>query len=425
MVRNRIGLGAVVALLCGLSIILGARTDIQAQTAELGERLAAIRRDVTSTEATITALKLDYNRFKSEQKHLTAEIARLIEEEQSMLERVTHVSRQKELLLVELKSAEQRLAQQQVKIRQRLRTLYMNSSVNTSYRIVVEALQSGQLERVAVYSRALRAHDQARFAEVAQAVKELLASRQALDAALAEGRELQGKLKVKREELETEKDKLRVVIDGIRDRQRSAKESLAKLMAEADKLESLMRVILSDEDRMREVAPDVGPIPLQIPEGDSDSVSPTSEPPTSATNSVMHPGGLFARTARLALPVRGEVLQKFGKTKVTSFADMVFSKGFEYKASEGSPVLAVLGGRVAFAGEMPGYESVVIIDHGERSYSLYGRLGKHVVRKGDLVGRGDKIGETSRADSKGRNFYFETRKNGSPVDPGMVLTRAS
>jgi septal ring factor EnvC (AmiA/AmiB activator) len=74
---------------------------------------------------------------------------------------------------------------------------------------------------------------------------------------------------------------------------------------------------------------------------------------------------------------------------------------------------------------MPGYDTVVIIDHGERSYSLYGRLGKSHVKQGDLVQRRDVIGVTSAADSKGRNFYFETRKNGAPVDPGSVLSRAS
>jgi septal ring factor EnvC (AmiA/AmiB activator) len=140
---------------------------------------------------------------------------------------------------------------------------------------------------------------------------------------------------------------------------------------------------------------------------------------------VMNPEGLFGRSVRIVYPVRGEVVQRFGKTKVTDFADMIFSKGFEYKTAEGSQVRAVLGGRVAFAGEMPGYDTVVIIDHGARSYSLYGRLGKSFVSKGDLIGQKEPVGVTSVPDERGRNFYFETRKNGTPVDPSGVLARAS
>jgi septal ring factor EnvC (AmiA/AmiB activator) len=40
------------------------------------------------------------------------------------------------------------------------------------------------------------------------------------------------------------------------------------------------------------------------------------------------------------------------------------------------------------------------------------------------VNRRDVVGVTAQADSKGRNFYFETRKNGAPVDPVSVLGRA-
>jgi septal ring factor EnvC (AmiA/AmiB activator) len=139
----------------------------------------------------------------------------------------------------------------------------------------------------------------------------------------------------------------------------------------------------------------------------------------------MDPEGLFGKSVRVSYPVKGQLLRSFGKAKVTDFSDIIFSKGMEFKTAESSQVKAVLGGRVAFSGSMPGYDTVVIIDHGSRSYSLYGRLGKAFVAKGDLVKRGGSLGVTSAPDTKGRNFYFETRKNGNPVDPSAVLSRAS
>jgi septal ring factor EnvC (AmiA/AmiB activator) len=288
------------------------------------------------------------------------------------------------------------------------------------------------VERIAVYASALRRYDDARFNNVTRAVEDLLATRRALDKALDEGKTLQDGIQSKRVELEGQKSKLRHVIQQIQSRQQAAKRSLDSLTSEAEKLEALLRVIMSgggSEDHGGKSAGEVtsdAPAPTAEARADTSGDAHSVVPERGfSVSHVMHPGGLFAQTARLVYPVAGEIVQRFGSNKVTSFADMVFSKGLEYKTPEGSQVKAVLGGRVAFAGLMPGYDTVVIIDHGERSYSLYGRLGKSHVKQGDLVQRRDVIGVTSAADSKGRNFYFETRKNGAPVDPGSVLSRAS
>jgi septal ring factor EnvC (AmiA/AmiB activator) len=67
----------------------------------------------------------------------------------------------------------------------------------------------------------------------------------------------------------------------------------------------------------------------------------------------------------------------------------------------------------------------VIVDHGARSYSLYGRLGSALVKKEQVIGSDEVLGTTSIADKRGRNFYFEVRRSGKPVDPEGVLARLS
>jgi septal ring factor EnvC (AmiA/AmiB activator) len=119
------------------------------------------------------------------------------------------------------------------------------------------------------------------------------------------------------------------------------------------------------------------------------------------------------------------VVQHFGKVKLASFKDVLFSKGIEFSATESEKVHAVMGGTVAFAGNLPGYDTVVIIDHGARSYSLYGRLGQSLVKKDQVVDQDEVVGTASVADKQGRNFYFEVRRAGKPVDPESVLPRVS
>lgn len=423
---RRFGLGCL-----QLGLLVVALCHVQAQTSDIAARLSKIRSDVATTERTIEGLKAEFRKLKKDETKLEDEIRRLGQEEQTLLTESMQVLRRKEKLLIDLKAAEARVVRQQTLIRNRLRTLYINSSLSERT-MVLGAAQTGAVERVAVYASTLRRYDDARFSDVTRAVEELLATRRALDKALEEGKAIQDGLQSKRVELEEQKSKLRSVIQQIQNRQQAAKRSLDSLTAEADKLEALLRVIMSGDDKPRQSdqVAQGGAVDALAPTGESEGDRSPDAPKIApdqgvSLTQVMHPGGLFAQTARLVYPVAGEIVQRFGSNKVTSFADMVFSKGLEYKTPEGSQVKAVLGGRVAFAGLMPGYDTVVIIDHGERSYSLYGRLGKSHVRQGDIIQRRDVIGVTSAADSKGRNFYFETRKNGAPVDPSSVLSRAS
>jgi septal ring factor EnvC (AmiA/AmiB activator) len=104
---------------------------------------------------------------------------------------------------------------------------------------------------------------------------------------------------------------------------------------------------------------------------------------------------------------------------------MVRSKGIEFSTQPGIDVHVVQRGKVVFAGEMPGYDQVIVVEHGGRSFSLYGRLGSVAVKTGDIVDHDQSIATTSAPDAKGRNFYFEIRKSGSPVDPETVLVRVS
>ncbi len=423
---RRFGLGCL-----QLGLLVVALCHVQAQTSDIAARLSKIRSDVATTERTIEGLKAEFRKLKKDETKLEDEIRRLGQEEQTLLTESMQVLRRKEKLLIDLKAAEARVVRQQTLIRNRLRTLYINSSLSERT-MVLGAAQTGAVERVAVYASTLRRYDDARFSDVTRAVEELLATRRALDKALEEGKAIQDGLQSKRVELEAQKGKLRSVIQQIQNRQQAAKRSLDSLTAEADKLEALLRVIMSGDDKPRQSdqVAQGGAVDALAPTGESEGDRSPDAPKIAPDQGVslpqvMHPGGLFAQTARLVYPVAGEIVQRFGSNKVTSFADMVFSKGLEYKTPEGSQVKAVLGGRVAFAGLMPGYDTVVIIDHGERSYSLYGRLGKSHVRQGDIIQRKDVIGVTSAADSKGRNFYFETRKNGAPVDPSSVLSRAS
>lgn len=121
---------------------------------------------------------------------------------------------------------------------------------------------------------------------------------------------------------------------------------------------------------------------------------------------------------RLEWPVKGEVTSAFGKSKHPEFAVDVFRKGIEIEAPLGEEIRAVEKGRVAFADRFSGYGKMVIVDHGERFFTIYAHLSDILKKKGDEIRRGEVVGLAGDSDSlAGAKLYFEMRKDGHSIDP--------
>jgi septal ring factor EnvC (AmiA/AmiB activator) len=128
--------------------------------------------------------------------------------------------------------------------------------------------------------------------------------------------------------------------------------------------------------------------------------------------------GLDAMRGKLEWPVRGQVTGGFGKTKHPEFATEVFRKGIDIEAPIGEEIRAVEKGRVVFAERFSGYGKMVIIDHGERYFSVYAHLLEILKKTGDAIKRGETLGTVGDSDSlAGSRLYFEMRKDGKSIDP--------
>src|SRR5262249_46922773 len=70
--------------------------------------------------------------------------------------------------------------------------------------------------------------------------------------------------------------------------------------------------------------------------------------------------------------------------------------GIELSLPEGQAVRAVHEGTVAYADLFSGFGNLVIVDHGDRAYSLYGHLSSVSVKKGDRVEAAAPVGLAGR-----------------------------
>jgi murein DD-endopeptidase MepM/ murein hydrolase activator NlpD len=113
------------------------------------------------------------------------------------------------------------------------------------------------------------------------------------------------------------------------------------------------------------------------------------------------------------VPVRGEVAVPFdGPPPRVSAA--AFRHGVGLRVGGGETIVSTAPGRVAFAGPLAGAGPVVVVDHGRRVYSVYGRIGAPLVAQGAQVASGEPV---ARAPERPSVVYFSVRKRGRAIDP--------
>jgi septal ring factor EnvC (AmiA/AmiB activator) len=118
----------------------------------------------------------------------------------------------------------------------------------------------------------------------------------------------------------------------------------------------------------------------------------------------------------LEWPVAGRVAARFGQT-ANRLGGSAVKNGIDIAATEGAPVRAVHGGTVRFAGSFTGFGTLVILDHGGESYTLYGYLSSTAVAQGAQVAAGVELGTVGAPPGGMPALYFELRIDGHSVDP--------
>ena len=121
-------------------------------------------------------------------------------------------------------------------------------------------------------------------------------------------------------------------------------------------------------------------------------------------------------------PVDGKVVEHFGVQRNVKFSTVTFNNGIKIAAPAGAEVRAIVPGTVLFAQWFKGYGNLIILDHGNRVFSLYGNLKSPGVAVGDRIDAGQAIAGVGEAeDAQFGYLYFEIRQDNKPEDPQAWL----
>jgi murein DD-endopeptidase MepM/ murein hydrolase activator NlpD len=122
------------------------------------------------------------------------------------------------------------------------------------------------------------------------------------------------------------------------------------------------------------------------------------------------------------IPCDGEAYDNFGERRIFNNEPRSPHSGVDISSPQGAPVRASNSGRVVLAKNLYYAGNTVIIDHGLGVFTSYLHFSKILAKKGEMVRKGDIIGEigaTGRV--TGPHLHWGVKVSGSRVDPLSLL----
>ncbi|MDH5720064.1 MAG: M23 family metallopeptidase [Spirochaetia bacterium] len=117
-------------------------------------------------------------------------------------------------------------------------------------------------------------------------------------------------------------------------------------------------------------------------------------------------------------PAKGIISSNYGLRDDPFLKKKKFHKGIDIACPKLSPVSASESGKVIFSSAQKDYGKTIIIEHENGYQTIYAHLNKILVKKGNLIQKGEKIGLSGKTGkSTAPHLHFEIRRKGRPVRP--------
>jgi septal ring factor EnvC (AmiA/AmiB activator) len=394
-------LACVLLLVTGAGLAEGARADrLKEKKAELGE----VRQKLERARARASALRTQEASLLAELERLDRGLAGRRIELRRLDARIGRLERQ----LAMLTGARGRMAEdivvQQAALAARLRVLdglrHRPGPPDGLPAAAGAGVAAARARAVGDLARVARV-DLEQLVEFGEAAERLETREERVARARRELLGLRGAVQTERAAMNREVGRRRVLLADVRDDRATHERMAAELTDAGRRLEALVRE-LSRRPPARRAA---------IRRGEPE------RPPAV---------GLGALRGRLPWPTEGRIVGTFGRQVHPRFGTETFRQGVDIEAPEGTAVRAVYAGTVLYRGWLKGYGNLVILDHGQGYYTLYGHAADVLVDEGDVVGAGRQIARVGETGSlAGPSLYFEVRYQGRPEDPAEWLRRRS
>ena len=125
---------------------------------------------------------------------------------------------------------------------------------------------------------------------------------------------------------------------------------------------------------------------------------------------------------KFIIPLDTKITSAFGKARVYNGTLKTYHSGTDFRAPEGTEIVATNDGIIVLAKDRFYSGNSVIIDHGHGIYTCYYHLSEFRVKKGDLVKKGEVLGLSgSTGRVTGPHLHLSARVGGVQVDPLQLI----
>lgn len=199
------------------------------------------------------------------------------------------------------------------------------------------------------------------------------------------------------------------------ERKRRAEEAAAKARREAE------RKPRTKEPEKKETAPArEEPAPRSVPEPKIEAGASTASAETFNLSR-----NFVSNRGKLPMPVTGaaSIVGTFGTKKHSEWNVTTNSNGVDIQAQRGANIRAVFDGEVSKVFSVPGYNTCVIVRHGDY-YTFYGNIYDLFIKQGDKVKTGQALGRIfTDADTGVSTMHFQLWQKTTKLNPVPWLSR--
>jgi septal ring factor EnvC (AmiA/AmiB activator) len=356
-----------------------------AAQAQIG--IDAQRQELYQTRERLEAVERRLVELRSTRRHLE-NLLEKTDDDLDELRRVTNqiaaAQREKDATIARIRRAmynvQEQIDQRRQDLAERLVAMYKYGRL-FELELLLSSKSMPEVFRKLYYMRMIAEADRQRITELAQLQSDLAAQHRHFRYAAASLQELQREYESRQRQLRARQELSRRDLSRVQTETADREEQAGRLAAAVVQIEALVK-------RLEQEAQASGAAPA----------------PSTLTGS-------------LSWPVSGTVKAGYGEQTDATYGTSVRNNGIVIVCAAGSAVRAVARGRAAYAEEFLTYGNLVILEHGDGSYTLYGSLQDIAIGVGDPVEPGDVIGHA------GSELYFELRRGGAPVDPLGSLKR--
>jgi len=387
-----VAMAAFLALVMLLSLMLSifgrASAVSQAQIDKLKEEAKALEEKQAELQAQIDTRTDDILAMAARYELLEQQAELTRAEIENLDQQITLCEEELERKEEELDNAVQAEEEQSRKMKSHLRALEENGSFVTYLEILFQATSFRDLLSRLDLIEAILDADQKMADKLTLMREDVAAAKLEVESAKSEYEVTRGEQQIKEEELQASMDE--------------AQETMDLLQANIDELTAVYEANEAEED---ELQAEIDDLMEKLKEQEKNN---------SSTGNVGTTG-----TGRYIWPATSTyVTSPFGTRWHPVLGGYRTHYGIDIGASYGTNIYAADSGTVEISTYSSSYGNYVLINHGGGNATLYAHMSTRYVEVGQSVSQGEVIGLIgSTGISTGPHLHFETRENGTRVDP--------